>query len=67
MTVFKRMKLVYKQLAPLVYLHVGLHIVSDTLAGKAYNVQRCWEAQYQSVTVRLQLSDAGAGLCLDES
>ena len=32
------MELVYKRLVPLVYLHVGLHIVSDARAGKAYKV-----------------------------
>ena len=34
---------------PLAYLHVGLHIVSDALAGKAYYVQRCWKTQYRSL------------------
>ena len=28
------MRLVYKRLVPLVYRHIGLHIVSDALAGK---------------------------------
>ena len=35
-TVLQQIELVYKQPVPLVYLHVGLHIVSDALVGKAY-------------------------------